>query len=198
MCLEYRWCRIIGTYKLFLEVAMLFPQVCREYKRGTCQREECRYAHPPDNVSIDYDNQVTMCIDFVKGNCSRPTCRYYHPPTHNRQVLDTAIHLYSCRVRLTDGFFDCWKLTAILECWYYRYWQIVLFCLPDRQEQQLVESVHTAKQRTRWSLILLWPFFGNWNMARVKRYWPLIWRPIKKLTDNIIWPPFKTVSYCYR
>ncbi|CAH1781795.1 unnamed protein product, partial [Owenia fusiformis] len=60
-------------------------EVCREYQRGTCTRQpsECRYAHPPESVTIDsIENTVTVCMDHIKGKCSRESCRYFHPPTH--------------------------------------------------------------------------------------------------------------------
>lgn len=58
-------------------------EVCREYQRGSCSREECRYAHPPPHVSIDStDGMITVCMDFMKGRCQREMCRYFHPPAH--------------------------------------------------------------------------------------------------------------------
>lgn len=60
-------------------------QVCREFQRGSCTRQpsECRYAHPPDNVTVDTsENCVTVCMDYIKGKCTRDSCRYFHPPPH--------------------------------------------------------------------------------------------------------------------
>ncbi|XP_078379962.1 muscleblind-like protein 3 isoform X2 [Oculina patagonica] len=58
-------------------------EVCREYQRGSCSREECRYAHPPRHVSVDSsDGMITVCMDFMKGRCQREMCRYFHPPPH--------------------------------------------------------------------------------------------------------------------
>ncbi|CAH3171056.1 unnamed protein product, partial [Porites evermanni] len=58
-------------------------EVCREFQRGACSREECRYAHPPRHVSIDSsDGMITVCMDFMKGRCQREMCRYFHPPSH--------------------------------------------------------------------------------------------------------------------
>ncbi|XP_021362056.1 muscleblind-like protein 1 isoform X7 [Mizuhopecten yessoensis] len=65
-------------------------EVCREYQRGTCTRQpsECRYAHPPDNVTVDTaENQVTVCMDFVKGKCTRDSCKYFHPPAHLQALI---------------------------------------------------------------------------------------------------------------
>ncbi|XP_060588949.1 muscleblind-like protein 2a isoform X11 [Ruditapes philippinarum] len=60
-------------------------EVCREFQRGSCTRQpsECRYAHPPDNVTVDTsENCVTVCMDYIKGKCTRDSCRYFHPPPH--------------------------------------------------------------------------------------------------------------------
>ncbi|XP_050389207.1 muscleblind-like protein 3 isoform X2 [Patella vulgata] len=68
-------------------------EVCREFQRGTCTRQpsECRYAHPPDNVTIESaDNHVTVCMDFVKGKCIRDSCRYFHPPSHLQTQIKAA------------------------------------------------------------------------------------------------------------
>ncbi|ESP00250.1 hypothetical protein LOTGIDRAFT_141124 [Lottia gigantea] len=68
-------------------------EVCREFQRGTCTRQpsECRYAHPPDNVTIESaDNHVTVCMDFVKGKCIRDSCRYFHPPSHLQSQIKAA------------------------------------------------------------------------------------------------------------
>jgi len=63
-------------------------EVCREFQRGACKRaeQECRYAHPPDQVAVD-DGQVTVCMDAVKGRCGREPCRYFHPPSHLSALL---------------------------------------------------------------------------------------------------------------
>ena len=71
----------------------VYFQVCREFQRGTCTRQpsECRFAHPPENVTVDTtDNCLTVCMDFVKGKCSRDTCRYYHPPPHLQVQIKAA------------------------------------------------------------------------------------------------------------
>ena len=67
-------------------------QICREFQRGICSRDpnECRYAHPPDNVSTDSDNHVTVCMDFIKGRCTRETCRYFHPPPHLQSQIKSS------------------------------------------------------------------------------------------------------------
>lgn len=79
----------LGTFRLCsgchfnLKMHFCPQQVCREYQRGACSREECRYAHPPRHVSVDSsDNMITVCMDFMKGRCQREMCRYFHPPAH--------------------------------------------------------------------------------------------------------------------
>ncbi|XP_031554757.1 muscleblind-like protein 2 isoform X2 [Actinia tenebrosa] len=60
-------------------------EVCREYQRGACSRDEseCRYAHPPRHLNMDTsDGMVTVCMDFIKGKCQRESCKYFHPPSH--------------------------------------------------------------------------------------------------------------------
>jgi len=59
-------------------------EVCKEFLRGRCSRQEseCRFAHPPDNITVGVENTVTACIDFIKGRCQREPCRYFHPPDH--------------------------------------------------------------------------------------------------------------------
>ncbi|XP_041353610.1 muscleblind-like protein 1 isoform X2 [Gigantopelta aegis] len=68
-------------------------EVCREFQRGTCTRQpnECRFAHPPENVTVEStDNHVTVCMDFVKGKCARDSCRYFHPPSHLQAQIKAA------------------------------------------------------------------------------------------------------------
>jgi hypothetical protein len=68
-------------------------QVCREFQRGSCTRQpsECRYAHPPDNVTVETcENQVTVCMDFIKGKCTRDSCKYFHPPPHLQAQIKAA------------------------------------------------------------------------------------------------------------
>ncbi|XP_029186871.2 muscleblind-like protein 2a isoform X3 [Acropora millepora] len=58
-------------------------EVCREFQRGLCAREECRFAHPSGQVAVDgSDGMITVCMDFMKGRCQRDACRYFHPPAH--------------------------------------------------------------------------------------------------------------------
>ncbi|XP_041353646.1 protein muscleblind-like isoform X6 [Gigantopelta aegis] len=48
-----------------LEESSFGHQVCREFQRGTCTRQpnECRFAHPPENVTVEStDNHVTGAL----------------------------------------------------------------------------------------------------------------------------------------
>lgn len=77
-------------FSFFPVFILIVLQVCREFQRGTCTRQpsECRYAHPPDNVSVDStENQVTVCMDYVKGKCTRDSCKYFHPPPHLQALI---------------------------------------------------------------------------------------------------------------
>ncbi|XP_062576926.1 muscleblind-like protein 1 [Saccostrea cucullata] len=68
-------------------------EVCREFQRGSCTRQpsECRYAHPPDNVTVETcENQITVCMDFIKGKCTRDSCKYFHPPPHLQAQIKAA------------------------------------------------------------------------------------------------------------
>jgi muscleblind len=42
-------------------------EVCREYQRGQCSRneQECKYAHPPAHVDVQ-NGRVTACYDSIK------------------------------------------------------------------------------------------------------------------------------------
>ncbi|XP_060588975.1 muscleblind-like protein 3 isoform X14 [Ruditapes philippinarum] len=49
-------------------------EVCREFQRGSCTRQpsECRYAHPPDNVTVDTsENCVTSQVPGMVGQYKR-------------------------------------------------------------------------------------------------------------------------------
>eukprot|EP00959_Pyramimonas_sp_CCMP1952_P336000 7035501-Pyramimonas_sp.AAC.1 len=46
-------------------------EVCREWLRGGCTRDDCRYAHRKPDTN---DGRTYACWDFVKGRCSRDNC----------------------------------------------------------------------------------------------------------------------------
>uniref|UniRef100_A0A7E4V6C1 Muscleblind-like protein n=1 Tax=Panagrellus redivivus TaxID=6233 RepID=A0A7E4V6C1_PANRE len=65
-------------------------EVCREFLRGQCSRNdvECKFAHPPPHVDVQ-NGRVTACYDSIKGRCTRenPKCKYLHPPQHLKDQL---------------------------------------------------------------------------------------------------------------
>ncbi|KAH8867793.1 Protein muscleblind [Schistosoma japonicum] len=65
-------------------------EVCRQYQRNQCSRDEneCKFAHPPTHVDVQ-SGRVICCYDSIKGKCQRrdPPCKYLHPPQHLREQL---------------------------------------------------------------------------------------------------------------
>ncbi|THD27972.1 Muscleblind protein [Fasciola hepatica] len=65
-------------------------EVCRQYQRNQCSRDEneCKFAHPPTHVDVQ-NGRVICCYDSIKGKCQRrdPPCKYLHPPQHLREQL---------------------------------------------------------------------------------------------------------------
>ncbi|CDI96926.1 muscleblind protein [Echinococcus multilocularis] len=65
-------------------------EVCRQYQRKMCSRDEneCKFAHPPPHVDVQ-NGRVICCYDSIKGKCQRrdPPCKYFHPPQHLRELL---------------------------------------------------------------------------------------------------------------
>lgn len=65
-------------------------EVCRQYLRNQCSRDEndCKFAHPPAHVDVQ-NGRVVCCYDSIKGKCQRrdPPCKYLHPPQHLREQL---------------------------------------------------------------------------------------------------------------
>eukprot|EP00976_Prorocentrum_cordatum_P060529 1175946-Prorocentrum_minimum.AAC.1 len=59
-------------------------EVCREWLRGGCTRDDCRYAHRKPDTN---DGRTYACWDFVKGRCSRDNCKYFHPPANLCRIL---------------------------------------------------------------------------------------------------------------
>jgi len=88
-----------------MQATFLFGQVCRDFLRGRCQRDDCRFAHPSDHVAVDTSNLVIVCIDFLNGRCSRTSCRYFHPPAHLAKSKSAAAGEVS--VNVLFHFTDC-------------------------------------------------------------------------------------------
>ncbi|BHF69839.1 metal ion binding [Sparganum proliferum] len=65
-------------------------EVCRQFQRKMCSRDEneCKFAHPPPQVDVQ-NGRVICCYDSIKGKCQRrdPPCKYFHPPHHLREQL---------------------------------------------------------------------------------------------------------------
>lgn len=78
-------------------------EVCRKFKRGTCNRRDCKYAHPPSHLRPSAQGTVTICFDFINGKCNREKlrepCRYYHPEPHQIKELENRRRLGSGRKR---------------------------------------------------------------------------------------------------
>merc|ERR1719436_985630 len=50
-------------------------QLCGDFQKGRCIRDNCRYAHvkePPKPRLLD------ACADYQNGNCNRSNCRFQH------------------------------------------------------------------------------------------------------------------------
>mmetsp|Transcript_3516 Transcript_3516/g.13000 ORF Transcript_3516/g.13000 Transcript_3516/m.13000 type:complete len:564 (+) Transcript_3516:187-1878(+) len=59
------------------------PEVCRDFLKGSCFRDNCRYAHS-GHETIGVAAQPTqtsaqpVCRDFQNGRCFRGSCRFFH------------------------------------------------------------------------------------------------------------------------
>ncbi|XP_063722137.1 uncharacterized protein LOC134848555 isoform X2 [Symsagittifera roscoffensis] len=64
-------------------------EVCREFLRQSCKRDntECKYAHPSSNVDIQ-NGKVTVCFDAFKDRCTRTSCKYFHAPAQMKADLE--------------------------------------------------------------------------------------------------------------
>ena len=48
-------------------------QLCADFQRGRCMRDNCRYVHDPNSAS-----GAQVCNDFLRGRCMRESCRFLH------------------------------------------------------------------------------------------------------------------------
>ena len=48
-------------------------QLCADFQRGRCMRDNCRYVHDPNSAS-----GAQVCNDFLRGRCLRESCRFLH------------------------------------------------------------------------------------------------------------------------
>ena len=54
--------------------------VCNDFKRGKCNRSNCRFSH---DIS-----KLQLCGDYQKGKCNRDKCRYAHVKEPPKPKLD--------------------------------------------------------------------------------------------------------------
>lgn len=54
-----------GNAQTIRDSSWLELEVCREYLRGSCTREDCRFVHPSGSV-LTKDGKVTCCFDYLK------------------------------------------------------------------------------------------------------------------------------------
>ena len=54
-----------GNAPALRDSSWLELEVCREYLRGACTREDCRFVHPMGSV-LTKDGKVTCCFDYLK------------------------------------------------------------------------------------------------------------------------------------
>ena len=52
------------------------PPICRDFQRGKCERENCRFLHETNPFTKPKKNGA--CYDFLKGSCTRENCRFVH------------------------------------------------------------------------------------------------------------------------
>uniref|UniRef100_A0A0L8GW82 C3H1-type domain-containing protein n=1 Tax=Octopus bimaculoides TaxID=37653 RepID=A0A0L8GW82_OCTBM len=106
---------VVMTVVVVMAVVVTWMEkVCREFQRCTCTRQpnDCRYAHPPENVTVDpSDNMVTVCMDYMKGKCTRDTCKYFHPP-HHLQAQIKAVQQRANAVAVPTRALVGWTLLA--------------------------------------------------------------------------------------
>ncbi len=48
-------------------------QLCADFQRGRCMRDNCRYVHDPSTSA-----SAQVCNDFLRGRCMRESCRFLH------------------------------------------------------------------------------------------------------------------------
>lgn len=94
--------------------------VCRDYLRGVCDRQRCKYKHEkPTTVSsatgaglalanlVDMNNGsgpvLNFCHDYQNNSCPRPNCRFIHcTPAEEEQYKRTGelpLHLQADAIR---------------------------------------------------------------------------------------------------
>lgn len=146
---------IIAYVSLFAYYAC---QICREFVRGSCRRhgDDCKFAHPGDEVERNPDNTVTICMEFLRKDgrtnaCKHSRCKYFHPP---RTLLDSLVSKRQQNRRSDDRRspmprYDEHRPASRLVC---RFWaSMALLCYRDGRSTfmvaQLIEEIKISKRR---------------------------------------------------
>lgn len=57
-------------------------QICRDFLRNVCLRQDCKYTHPEEKDRTKVPNvrgsMITFCHDFQNGKCLRYPCKFLH------------------------------------------------------------------------------------------------------------------------
>ncbi len=61
--------------------------ICRDYKRGVCNRgNKCKFVHPANIKPPDVD-KPPVCRDFQNGMCDRTNCKYMHITSQEERMF---------------------------------------------------------------------------------------------------------------
>lgn len=64
--IKYRF----GTVESLICSVVVFLQVCQDFLRGKCERDSCRYLHPPDHLrSRIRDVRVLVLPEKIQLEC---------------------------------------------------------------------------------------------------------------------------------
>lgn len=65
--------------------AVIPSHICRDFVRGKCDREGCRYTHSDPASSTSGMIPSHVCRDFVRGKCARTDCRFSHSESESHK-----------------------------------------------------------------------------------------------------------------